>query len=179
MESWPQIWVSLQMHLIFGQYKARHSHISLIFGENILTNLDTNHISGQSKLHFFAWMSATFTFATRFKLAPIFWNKMTAAVQSFAFSPVCIYLSTSMSGTCRAGITFVIEDQRPGNLCGRVFDPEERALAFNWVPSVSGGCQFLMGLSGSSKLVRLLAIYIKYAKTDENWGNQCLQLVCE
>ena len=127
----------------------------------------------------FAWMSATFTFATRFKLAPIFWNKMTAAVQSFAFSPVCIYLSTSMSGTCRAGITFVIEDQRPGNLCGRVFDPEERALAFNWVPSVSGGCQFLMGLSGSSKLVRLLAIYIKYAKTDENWGNQCLQLVCE
>ena len=166
------------MHLVFGQCKVRHSHNSLIFGENILTNLDTNHISGQSKLHFVCLNVGyfyIFTFATRFKLAPIFWNKMTAAVQSFAFSPVCIYLSTSMSGTCRAGITFVIEDQRPG----RVFDPEERALAFNWVPSVSGGCQFLMGLSGSSKLVRLLAIYIKYAKTDENWGNQCLQLVCE
>ena len=88
-----------------------------------------------AKVHCFVPVWPSFTFESRFKLSPIFWNKLTA-VQIFTLP--CIFIERgctsitilfwrtyiTMSRTCRAYMTSLIEDQRLKNFW-RNFPPRE------------------------------------------------------
>ena len=86
-----------------------------------------------------------------------------------------------MSGTCRAGITFVIEDQRLRNRWKSFWPRRECCLHSTechlsvWM-SISNGT---LGPKNFSANAKTDENFSANAKTDENWGNQWLQLVCE
>ena len=132
---------------------------------------------GNKNCTLFARISATFALASWFKLAPIFWNKMTA--KFYLFSSVHLFWAGMhiMSGTCHAGITFVIEDQRLRNRW-KSFWPRRECTECHlsaWM-SISNGTLGPQNFSANAKTDENFSAN---AKTDENWGNQWLQLVCE
>ena len=96
----------------------------------------------------FARMSPTFAFVSRFKLAPIFWKKMTAAVQSFIQIPVHLFLSPGCTlHIYEWGLSHWNNTRRYWRSeAWKEFSPQKSwVLAIDWVRSVIMDVNFLFG----------------------------------
>ena len=116
----------------------------------------------------FARMSPTFAFVSRFKLAPIFWKKMTAAVQSFIQQlPVHLFLSPGCTlHIYEWGLSHWNNTRRYWRSeAWKEFSPQKSwVLAIDWVRSVIMDVNFLFGT-------------LSPKNTDENWRNHWFEMM--